>query len=37
MIAGGWLTDAIGLGLAVLLYAWQKHMLSARDLAHGAD
>ncbi|SNT02441.1 TRAP transporter permease [Tropicimonas sediminicola] len=37
MIAGGWLTDAIGLGIAAVLVVMQRRVLSARDLAHGAD
>jgi len=31
MIAGGWMTDAIGLGLAILLVVYQK-----RDAASNA-
>ena len=37
MIAGGWLTDAFGLGLVVLIAVLQKRILTAKDLAHGAD
>lgn len=37
MIAGGWLTDAVGLGLAAMLVVLQKRILTAKDLAHGAD
>ena len=37
MIAGGWFTDAIGLGIAVLVFAIQKRLVTPSDLAHGAD
>ncbi|CTQ63366.1 TRAP transporter permease [Roseibium album] len=37
MIAGGWVTDAIGLGIAIILAVTQKKIVEARDLAHGAD
>ncbi|WP_263624552.1 TRAP transporter permease [Salipiger bermudensis] len=37
MIAGGWLTDAIGLGVAVLAVLFQRHLVNARDIAHGPD
>ena len=37
MIAGGWFTDAIGLGIAVLLYVLQKRIVTPETLAHGAD
>ncbi len=37
MIAGGWLTDGIGLAIAVVLVVLQKKLVSAADVAHGAD
>lgn len=37
MIAGGWFTDAIGLGIAVLFYVLQKRIVTPETLAHGAD
>jgi TRAP transporter 4TM/12TM fusion protein len=37
MIAGGWVTDTIGLGIAIVLAVTQKKIVQARDLAHGAD
>lgn len=37
MIAGGWLTDAVGLGIGILVYAIQKRLVTARNLARGAD
>jgi TRAP transporter 4TM/12TM fusion protein len=37
MIAGGWLTDAVGLGIGVLVYAIQKRLVTARTVARGAD
>ena len=37
MIAGGWFTDVIGLGIAILLYFLQKRIVTPETLAHGAD
>ncbi|WP_295808466.1 TRAP transporter large permease subunit, partial [uncultured Nitratireductor sp.] len=37
MIAGGWLTDAIGLGLTVLLYVIQKKTVGAANTVEGAQ
>jgi TRAP transporter 4TM/12TM fusion protein len=37
MIAGGWLTDGIGLAIALALVLFQKKLLRAGDVAHGAD
>ena len=37
MIAGGWITDAIGLGIAALAAVLQKGLVSASDIAHGKD
>jgi len=37
MIAGGWFTDAIGLGIGILLYALQKRLITPETIAHGAD
>lgn len=37
MIAGGWLTDAFGLGLAVLLMAIQKRIVTANNVVRGSD
>jgi len=37
MIAGGWTTDAIGLGIAIALAVVQKKFVEPRDLARGAD
>jgi TRAP-type uncharacterized transport system fused permease subunit len=37
MIAGGWLTDLAGLGVAAVLVIVQKRLVSAREVAHGAD
>ncbi|MBR9891984.1 TRAP transporter permease [bacterium] len=37
MIAGGWLTDAIGLGVAVLAVLFQRHLVNASDIAHRPD
>ncbi|MFN3937069.1 MAG: TRAP transporter permease [Gemmobacter sp.] len=37
MIAGGWLTDAIGLGAAVLVWAVQKRLVTPVTAARGLD
>ena len=37
MIKGGLLTDAIGLGLALGIWLFQKRVITARDLARGRD
>lgn len=37
MIDGGFLTDAIGLGTAALVWAWQKKLISPGKVARGAD
>lgn len=37
MIAGGWLTDGIGIGLACLLVVLQKRWLPANKVARGLD
>ena len=37
MIAGGWLTDAIGFGIAVVLVLLQKRLVTAPQVAKGAD
>jgi len=37
MIAGGWITDAIGLSIAIILVLIQKGRMSASDFARGAD
>lgn len=37
MIDSGYLTDAIGLGTAVLVWAIQKKLVKASSVAHGAD
>ncbi len=37
MIAGGWISDAIGLGVAALVLAVQKGLLSPRSAARGLD
>ncbi|MBS8227583.1 TRAP transporter permease [Vannielia litorea] len=37
MIAGGWITDAIGVGIAVVLVVIQRGRMGASDFARGAD
>jgi TRAP transporter 4TM/12TM fusion protein len=37
MIDGGWLTDAVGLGTAVAVWAIQRRMVTPRTVARGAD
>jgi TRAP transporter 4TM/12TM fusion protein len=37
MIAGGWVTDAIGVGIAVILILIQKGRVGATDFARGTD
>ncbi len=37
MIDSGYLTDAIGLGTAVMIWAVQKKMVKSATIAHGAD
>ncbi len=37
MIDPGWITDALGLGAAVLIWAVQKRLVSTANLARGAD
>src|SRR6056297_1715094 len=37
MIAGGWFTDAIGLSVAVVVWAINKRMVHASDVARGLD
>ncbi len=37
MIAGGWLSDAIGLGVGVLVWLIQKRLLSTKNVARGLD
>jgi hypothetical protein len=37
MIDSGYLTDAIGLGTAVVIWAVQKKMVKSATIAHGAD
>ena len=37
MIAGGWVTDALGFGIAAMLVLVQRKLVSARDIAHGSD
>ncbi|MCO8143889.1 TRAP transporter permease [Rhodovulum tesquicola] len=37
MIDGGWLTDGIGLGAALIVWLLQRRQVSARDIARGAD
>ena len=37
MIYSGWLTDAVGAGAAVLVWAVQKRIVSAKDVARGLD
>ncbi len=37
MIAGGWTTDAIGLAIVAAIILVQKRLVSAHDVAHGAD
>ncbi|MDZ4094221.1 MAG: TRAP transporter fused permease subunit, partial [Paracoccaceae bacterium] len=37
MIEGGWLTDGIGLGAAVLVWALQKKFVTPKTLARGLD
>ena len=37
MIAGGWLTDAVGLAAAVLVWAVQKRLVGPKDLVRGSD
>ena len=36
MIAGGWITDAIGVGIAIDLVMILKGRVTASDVAHGA-
>jgi len=37
MLDPGWLTDAVGLGVAVLMWAVQRRLLGLKNLARGAD
>jgi len=37
MIDGGWLTDAIGLGAGLLVWALQKRFITPAQISHGAD
>jgi TRAP-type uncharacterized transport system fused permease subunit len=37
MIDAGWVTDIIGISVAVVLFALQKRLVRARDVARGAD
>ncbi|TCM87461.1 TRAP transporter 4TM/12TM fusion protein [Rhodovulum steppense] len=37
MIDGGWLTDGIGLGAALIVWLLQRRQVAARDVARGAD
>lgn len=37
MIAQGWFTDAIGFGVAALIWAVQRKLVSAKAVARGAD
>jgi TRAP transporter 4TM/12TM fusion protein len=37
MIAGGWLTDAIGIGVAALVFVFQKRLVTANQAARGLD
>ena len=37
MIEGGWITDAIGLGVAVLVWAFQKKMVTPKTMVRGLD
>jgi TRAP transporter 4TM/12TM fusion protein len=37
MIDGGWLTDAVGIAAALIAWAVQKGLLSARSAARGSD
>jgi TRAP transporter 4TM/12TM fusion protein len=37
MIDGGWLTDAIGLGAGLLVWALQKRLLTPSKISRGAD
>ncbi len=37
MIAGGWLSDAIGLGTGALVWLIQKRLVTARNMARGLD
>jgi len=37
MIAGGWVSDAIGLGVMALAFAIQRGYLTSRNAASGMD
>jgi len=37
MIAGGWITDGIGLAIAIALIAVQRGRVGASEFAHGSD
>jgi TRAP transporter 4TM/12TM fusion protein len=37
MIAGGWLSDAIGLAAATITFVLQRKLVGARDMARGLD
>lgn len=37
MINAGWLTDAIGLTIFAVLFAFQKRFVTARDMVKGGD
>ena len=37
MINGSWLTDAIGIAIALALFLVQRRLLNARDIARGLD
>jgi hypothetical protein len=37
MIDSGWASDALGLGVAVLVWALQKRLIKAGNVARGLD
>ncbi|WP_417687421.1 TRAP transporter permease [Roseibium sp.] len=37
MIEGGWVTDAVGVGIAALVFFLQKRLVTPEAIAHGAD
>ncbi|MDP4031806.1 MAG: TRAP transporter fused permease subunit [Pseudorhodobacter sp.] len=37
MIASGWMTDAVGLGVAVLIWALQKKLVTPKNVVRGMD
>lgn len=37
MLDAGWVTDLVGLGIGIVLFAYQKRFVTAESIAHGKD